>query len=248
MPCFGCAEPDGHPLGGPPTDHGPGGTPGDMEDALLKNVSSFLVAGAVALAVMAGCGRPATKAALGASLFRTCTPCHGLEGGGDLALRTPQIAGLPEWYVARELDKFAHDVRGAHPDDMEGHRMRPMARTLYRPGDIEAVAAFVSALPARATPPSYSGANVADGQTRYSTICVACHMPDGAGNVATGAPRLLGQWDWYMVAQLQKFHSGMRGANPSDTMGQQMRAMSLTLEDSTAMHNVVAYIKTLPTH
>jgi hypothetical protein len=37
----------------------------------------------------------------------------------------------------------------------------------------------------------------------------------------------------------------MRGAHPDDAMGAQMAAMSQTLEDSTAMHDVVAYIRTL---
>ena len=221
-------------------------SPGRMEGALPKLVARVLVVGALLLAAVAGCGRPAGKAALGASLFRTCTPCHGEDGRGNLDLRAPQIAGLPEWYVARELDKFQHDVRGAHPDDMEGHRMRPMARTLWRPGDVDAVAAWVAALPAGPTPRQFPGGDVANGQARYTSVCIACHNPDGKGNPAVGAPPLVGQWDWYLVAQLRKFHEGLRGVNPADTLGGQMRAMSLTLEDSTAMHNVVAYIKTLP--
>jgi hypothetical protein len=40
----------------------------------------------------------------------------------------------------------------------------------------------------------------------------------------------------------------MRGAHPDDVYGAQMRAMSLTLADTTAMLDVVAYIKTLPAH
>jgi hypothetical protein len=37
----------------------------------------------------------------------------------------------------------------------------------------------------------------------------------------------------------------MRGAHPADTTGQQMAAMSLTLADSAAMKDVLAYIRTL---
>lgn len=48
-----------------------------------------------------------------------------------------------------------------------------------------------------------------------------------------------------MTSQLAKFKSGMRGAHPDDVMGAQMAAMSSTLEDSTAIHNVVAFIRTL---
>ena len=40
------------------------------------------------------------------------------------------IAGQAQWYLEAQLVKFKNGVRGAHPDDMEGSRMRPMARTL----------------------------------------------------------------------------------------------------------------------
>lgn len=213
------------------------------EDALLKSATLGLVTLAAVAAIAAGCGpRPASR---GAAVFNTCVPCHGENGGGIPRLRTPAIAGLPQWYVARQLDHFAHDVRGAHPDDMEGHRMRPMARTLYHPGDLEAVAAYVAAMPAVPAPATLPAGNLEDGRTRFTTICQTCHGADGKGNPATGAPKLVGQWDWYLAAQLDKFHSGMRGTHPADTLGAQMRAMSLTLEDSTAIRNVVTYVRTL---
>ncbi|MFI5370133.1 MAG: c-type cytochrome [Candidatus Eisenbacteria bacterium] len=204
---------------------------------------AIAVTGLVALLVGCGSGRPVATSR-GAQLFKTCAPCHGEDGGGSLTLRTPSIAGLPDWYLRAELHKFAHDVRGAHPDDSEGHRMRPMARSLYHPGDVEAVAAYVSGLPRVPVKPMLSG-NVAAGQTQFTTVCVACHGPDGSGNIAVGAPPIAGQADWYLVSQLEKFKTGMRGVNPDDTTGAQMRAMSMTLQDTTAMHDVVAYIKTL---
>ena len=123
--------------------------------------------------------------------------------------------------------------------------MRPMARTLYRPGDLESVAGYVASLPAIPAPSVLAG-DVAAGQKQYMAICVACHGPDGRGNQAMNAPPLVGQADWYLVSQLKKFKTGMRGVNPEDISGSQMRAMSSTLADTTAMHDVVAFIKTLP--
>ena len=194
--------------------------------------------------VAVGCGVETGKAR-GQAVFKTCQPCHGGGGGGNLALRAPAIAGLPDWYVTTELTKFQSGIRGAHPDDDEGHRMGPMARTLYHPGDLAAVAAYVAALPAVSVKPMMGGDRAA-GATRYATICIACHGPDGKGNQALGAPPLVRQADWYLVAQLMKFKTGMRGAHPEDVTGSQMRAMSGTLQDTTAMHDVVAYIKSLP--
>jgi cytochrome c553 len=183
--------------------------------------------------------------ARGRELYKTCVPCHGADGRGRLALRTPAIAGLPDWYVKTELTKFMTDVRGAHPDDMEGHRMRPMARTLYHPGDVEAVTAFVSKLPPVPVPPVLGG-DRDSGQVKYMSVCIACHGPDGRGNQALGAPPLVGQADWYLVAQMEKFKSGMRGAHPQDTQGSLMRAMSSQLRDTTDMRNVAAFIASMP--
>lgn len=212
----------------------------------MRKAHVVWIAYALVALVVAGCGiGPVSKAERGRLVFRTCVPCHGEHGTGNADLHAPNIAGLPEWYVALQLQHFKADIRGAHPDDTEGARMRPMARTLYHPGDLEAVAAYVAGLPPRNSPVTLHEGNVQNGQTQFTAICITCHMADGKGNKDLGAPPLPGQADWYLLAQLKKFHSGMRGAHPDDTMGAQMRAMSMTLADSTAMADVVAYIKTL---
>jgi cytochrome c oxidase subunit 2 len=216
-----------------------------VEAALLRHAYVGMIGVAVAAACAAGCGLGSVSSvARGRELFEGCSPCHGQRGEGSLAHRAPAIGGLPDWYVAAELNKFKTNVRGAHPDDDEGHRMRPMARSLYRKGDLEAVTQYVASLtPTRATP-VLAGDAVAGGK-QYSTICIACHGPDGRGNQGLGAPPLVNQADWYMLAQLKKFKTGMRGAHRDDITGSQMRAMSSTLQDTVAMRDVVAYIKTL---
>jgi cytochrome c553 len=210
-------------------------------------VLGSILAVVLALGVLAsGCkvGQSA-KAARGAELFKTCVPCHAADGAGILELRTPSIAGLPEWYLKTELTKFATDVRGAHPDDNEGHRMRPMARTLYHPGDLDAVAAYVGGLP-RPRVKSVLAGNVAAGKKTFAAMCITCHGPAALGNQTMSAPPLAGQSDWYLVAQLVKFKTGMRGGSSLDATGMVMRAMSTTvLPDTNAMHDVVAYIRTL---
>jgi cytochrome c553 len=212
---------------------------------LLRRLYVGMVVSAAVAVALVGCGMGRqTAMTRGQQLFKTCAPCHGEDGAGDLELRTPAIAGLPDWYIRAELHKFAHDIRGAHPDDGEGHRMRPMARSLYREEDLETVAAYVAGLPRPSVKPITSG-NATNGQTTYSTICVACHGADGNGNIAVAAPPIAHQADWYLMVQLEKFKTGMRGVNADDTTGAQMRAMSMTLQDTTAMHDVVAYIKTL---
>jgi len=201
---------------------------------------------ALAAAVFAGCGgSPQSGVARGNQLYDTCVPCHGEAGHGDQALGAPSISGLPRWYLEAQLTKFAKGVRGAHPDDMEGARMRPMARTLKNATDIAAVAEYVAQLAPFRPADTFTGGDTEGGKTRYEGLCVTCHGTDGKGNQDLGSPDLTHQADWYMLSQLQKFKSGMRGAHPEDVQGAQMAAMAQTLEDEKAMKDVIAYIRTL---
>jgi cytochrome c553 len=200
----------------------------------------------VLLVALSGCApTPGPGLARGAQVYDTCVPCHGAQGLGNATLGAPEIAGLPEWYVSAQLRKFKTSLRGAHPDDDAGQRMRPMARSLYREGDVESVAQYVATLAPVRPHATLAGGDAAAGATRYTTICTTCHGPAAAGNQAIGAPPLDHQADWYMLAQLAKFKGGLRGAHPDDVTGAQMAAMSQTLEDSTAMRDVIAYIRTL---
>jgi len=195
--------------------------------------------------ILIGCASKPPGIAHGREIYDTCKPCHGAHGEGNLALRAPAIAGLPQWYIDAQLTKFKDGVRGAHPDDGEGARMRPMARSLWKEGDIRSVAEYVASLSVVPSATTVSGGDANAGRTRYNSVCVACHGADGKGNEALKAPTLLSQADWYMIAQLAKFKSGMRGAHPSDISGSQMRAMAMTLPDSQAVRDVVTYIRTL---
>ena len=95
---------------------------------------------------------------------------------------------------------------------------------------------------ASCSPPYETG--MARGKQEFRT-CVPCHGAHGGGNRDLGAPAIAGLPDWYLVTQLAKFKNGMRGTNPDDTTGAQMRAMSLTLADSSAMRDVIAFIRSL---
>ena len=78
---------------------------------------------------------------------------------------------------------------------------------------------------------SYSfTATAQDAPAAYGS-CVACHGAAGEGNVALNSPALAGQQSAYIERQLQHFKSGLRGADPKDTLGAQMRGMAATLSD-----------------
>ncbi len=154
----------------------------------------------------------------GRDLFGLCTQCHMADGRGNQLALAPTIAGLPQWYVTAQLQKFRAGHRGQHFDDLAGMRMRPMSMALANDADVVAVAAYVATLAPVAPTPVLEGGDAAKGQALYAP-CAACHAPDGSGNQAVFGPPLTQANDWYMLTQLANFRAGVRGTKPGDTSG-----------------------------
>lgn len=208
-------------------------------------VAIALLAAPLLSLALGSCGAPRQGIARGADLYDTCVPCHGRKATGDVALGAPPIAGLPRWYIEAQLGKFRSGQRGKHPADEEGHRMRPMARSLHFDGDVGSVAEYVASLPVHRAPVTLAGGDTAAGATRYTTVCTVCHGADGMGNEAMGAPPIVNASDWYILRELDKYKNGVRGYDSTDAQGQQMATMSSTLDSHQAMLDVIAYIRTL---
>jgi cytochrome c553 len=179
----------------------------------------------------------------GREIFQLCGQCHGPAGGGNALYHAPAIGGLPAWYVEAQLTKFRDGMRGARAQDKTGLQMRPMTRALTQPGDLKAVAAYVATLKPERSAATLTG-DAERGKAAYA-LCMACHGDRAQGNQGIGAPPLAGQPDWYLVAQLEKFRQGLRGTDPRDPTGAQMRPMAMTLGNEQAIRDVVAYIRTL---
>jgi cytochrome c553 len=93
-----------------------------------------------------------------------------------------------------------------------------------------------------------AGAAAADtgaGKALYGP-CVTCHGAGGEGRLALNAPALAGQDAEYLSRQIRHFQNGVRGSDPRDVLGGQMRGMAATVSGEEAIANVVAYIGTLP--
>ncbi|MDJ0788906.1 MAG: c-type cytochrome [Myxococcota bacterium] len=184
----------------------------------------------------------------GEKLYGLCSQCHGVEGEGVPLSLAPSIAGLPAWYVESQLKKFYGGIRGRHPDDIGGMRMRPMTLYFNRPdtrdADFAAVSAYVASLEPKYPEPLLSGGDPEKGQASYS-LCIACHGADGLGNEALQAPPIVQISDWYALTQLKNYKNGIRGRDPRDSAGATMWPMAMTLEDEQAMKDVIAYIETL---
>lgn len=210
-----------------------------MAQLTLRRVALGLLVAAVAACDTT----PEMGLARGEAVFDTCAPCHGVNAEGNQELGAPAIAGLPQWYIEAQLEKFENGWRGAHPLDTVGIRMRSMANALDMAGDRASVAEYVASMEPANPEPTLQVGDAEAGATPFQT-CIACHGPQGGGMEVVNAPPLVGQSDWYLLAQLRKFRMGWRGTHAQDISGQTMRPNSLLLDDA-AMENVVAYIQTL---
>ena len=197
-----------------------------------------------ALLLLAAPPALAEENARGAELFNLCSQCHGPDAGGNRLFLAPAIAGMSEWYVAGQLEHFKSGARGKHFNDYSGMRMRPMAMTLLREGDIEAISKYIAALPPAPPAAELEGGDPASGKTLYG-VCVACHGPQGEGNQALNAPSLSLTNDWYIKDSLDRYKQGVRGSNPGNPNGAIMRGMVGVLTTDQAVLDVAAFIATL---
>ena len=79
------------------------------------------------------------------------------------------------------------------------------------------------------------------GQMAYAT-CGGCHGAQGQGNLALNGTALAGQDASYTARQLRNYKAGLRGTDPGDIYGAQMRGMSNVLVDEAAIVAVSEYI------
>jgi cytochrome c553 len=209
----------------------------------LIPVRLFVVSMIVGLASQLAAPTASADEARAKSVYKICAPCHGNQGEGKAELGAPAVAGLPEWYIDAQLKKFRAGIRGRHPKDVAGQRMRPLVRTIPKEEDIAIVSKYVAAMKQPDLPRTVFG-NVALGEEAYK-VCIACHGADGAGNKDLNAPPLRGMHDWYLLTQLKNFKSRVRAGDPTtDPIGSSMTGMAALLDEE-GMKNVVTYINAL---
>ncbi len=211
----------------------------------IRRTTLALAASSLLLGAAACARGDGVSSARGEQVFTTCAACHGPKGQGNRRIGAPNIAGLPKWYVARELEKFIVGHRGFDPADTVGRRMAVVSVTIDGDDDLESVAEYISDLPHQPTVPTVQG-DTAKGRIEYQA-CAACHADDGKGRESAtqgSVPPVAGLADWYVVSQIEAFKKGWRGVNATDIPAEKMRAVVIPL-DSAAIADVAAYIRTL---
>lgn len=81
----------------------------------------------------------------GESTFAICAACHGAHGEGNAAQGAPRLAGMSEWYLARQFSSFASGKRGAAGDE-RGAAMRAIADSMKNEQAVRDVIAYAASL------------------------------------------------------------------------------------------------------
>ncbi|MFP6828817.1 MAG: c-type cytochrome, partial [Gammaproteobacteria bacterium] len=180
---------------------------------------------------------------MGPLFVGACSPCHAPNGGGYQSEFSPKISGQEDWYLSRQLMNFRNDVRGDHDGERWSKQMAFHIKD-FSPSQLQMFVDYIGTLEDTPAEITIEG-DTTRGQELYSRTCLICHGENAMGNPALNSPRLAGMSDWYMVIQLQKFRSGLRGDHPDDIYGAQMVPFATLLPDEQALLDVVAYINTL---
>jgi len=173
--------------------------------------------------------------AKGAQLAVSCGACHTQDGSRGAATY-PILQGQHAEYLVKQLTEFKAGKR-------KNAIMNGMAAALS-PEDMQNIAAFYEAKKAK---PGFATdkATVSLGEQIYRggiaerqvPACAGCHSPDGAG-IPAQYPRIGGQHEAYLAAQLEAFGSGARDNSA------QMMAIAGRLKDS-EMKAVADYVQGL---
>ena len=85
-------------------------------------------------------------AARGRATFSTCTVCHGPGGEGRWNTNAPRLAGMSDWYLARQLANFRDRIRGGHAEDIYGDQMNLIVSGFDEQEAIDDVVAYINTL------------------------------------------------------------------------------------------------------
>jgi cytochrome c oxidase subunit 2 len=85
-------------------------------------------------------------AARGAARYATCAYCHGRDGQGSWSTQAPRLAGMSDWYLARQMQQFRTGHRGRHPQDFSGAQMANMSRVVAEGTATDDLLAYINSL------------------------------------------------------------------------------------------------------
>ena len=166
-------------------------------------------------------------------LYQLCAGCHGVNAEGNENLNAPALSIFSTWYLERQIRNFNQGLRENHPG---GDLLYISDENIHPLADYIAGKTAVS-------PQSSIEGNLDRGEFVFQH-CISCHGEFGEGDEDVRTPRLSGQYDWYLLAELIKFKQGLRGDHPNDLYGAQMMEAAMMFDED-MLRDAVAYISSL---
>ncbi len=166
--------------------------------------------------------------AIGKNLYLTyCSQCHGSDAAG--ARGFPNLTD-GDWLYGGDPDAIKASIA-------EGRMamMPALGEALGADGTRE-VAHYVMSLAGR----DHDAALAAAGQAKFAENCAACHMPDGTGMQAMGAPNLTDNVWLYGASEAAITESIVKGRN--GVMPGMDQTMGTTSNKDAKLHLLTAYV------
>ena len=147
-----------------------------------------------------------------------CATCHALSAAADAGGATPKLAGIPAYYLAKQLRDFASGARSDAIMSAIAHSMKPE--------DIADVSEYYSGVRRTPTPPPAAEPDLLALGTRLASVgderkmvqaCEGCHGLEGRGE-DPAIPPLAGQYAAYIALQMRMWQEGHRKNDASQQM------------------------------
>jgi len=166
--------------------------------------------------------------AIGKNLFLTyCSQCHGSDAAG--ARGFPNLTDA-DWLYGGDPDSIKATIT-----DGRAGVMPALGEALGAQGTKE-VANYVLSLSGR----QHDAALAATGKTKFAENCAACHMPDGTGMQAMGAPNLTDKVWLYGGSEAAIIETIAKGRN--GVMPGMAQTMGTTSNKDAKLHLLAAYV------
>jgi cytochrome c oxidase cbb3-type subunit 3 len=166
--------------------------------------------------------------AIGRNLFLTyCSQCHGSDAAG--ATGFPNLTDH-DWLYGGEPDTIKTTIT----DGRNG--VMPALGEALGPQGTKEVANYVLSLSGR----KHDAALAEAGKQKFADNCAACHMPDGTGMAAMGAPNLTDKVWLYGGSEatiIETISKGRNGVMPASS-----QTLGTTSNKDAKLHLLAAYV------
>ena len=166
--------------------------------------------------------------AIGRNLYLTyCSQCHGSDAAG--AKGFPNLTDH-DWLYGGDADT----IKATITDGRSG--MMPALGEALGPEGTKEVANYVLSRSGR----KHDARLASAGQQKFAENCAACHMPDGSGMAAMGAPNLTDKVWLYGGSEASIIESIAKGRN--GVMPGSAQTLGTTSNRDAKLHLLTAYI------